>query len=87
MSLIQKILRAVLPKATLASLEAETRNWVMRCPEGHEISLWDTGGVRGAGASQNARTLYRCEPCGSVRVMRVVRKDVASPPGPGAAGQ
>lgn len=90
MSLIQKLLRAVLPKATFASIEAESRRWVMRCPAGHEISLWETGGARGAGASRNARTLYRCEPCGKIRVMRVLRHDEASPPasaGPDAAGR
>ncbi len=43
MSLIQRIVTALVPRSLAASMEAESREWMMRCPCGYEQSLWDAG--------------------------------------------
>jgi uncharacterized protein with PIN domain len=64
MSFFQKLLTAVLPKDSIRNMEAESRAWMMRCPDcGHEISVWEAGGIR-YGASGKPRRLMRCSQCG-----------------------
>ena len=64
MSFFQKLLRALLPKDSVDGMERESRAWMMRCPScGHEISVWDAGGIR-FGASGKPRRLMRCSQCG-----------------------
>jgi len=65
MGLIQKIVKALLPAATVASMEAESRAWKVRCDTcGSEQSIWDMGGIRWA-ASGSKTTPAKCEKCGA----------------------
>ena len=57
-----------------ARIEAESRTWFLQCPEcGHEISVWDAGGVRYR-ARGNPRRLMRCGGCGTSSWHKVYRK-------------
>ncbi len=63
MGLIQKIFKAILPASTLASMEAESRKWIVKCNTcGTERSIWDMGGIRYS--SKGSKTTYvRCDLC------------------------
>ncbi len=52
-----------LPGSWAEAIEAESRLWMMRCPCGNEISVWDAGGVRYKAAG-NPKRLFRCTSCG-----------------------
>lgn len=67
-----------LPKAWADAIEAESRQWMMRCSCGHEISVWDAGGVRYKAAGNPVR-LWLCPTCGYTK-HTVYKKDV--PPSP-----
>jgi len=63
MGLIQKIFKAIMPAATLTSMEAESRKWLVKCNVcGTEKSIWEMGGIR-SGASGTKTTRARCEQC------------------------
>ncbi|HEY8600893.1 MAG TPA: phage terminase large subunit family protein [Thermomicrobiales bacterium] len=48
-----------------AAMEAESREWLVRCPAcGHEQSIWDLGGVRYK-ARGTKKTFLRCPNCRS----------------------
>jgi hypothetical protein len=63
MNWMQRLLFRVLPRSRAEAIEAESRSWVMRCPCGHETSVWEAGGIRYK-ASGNPRKLLRCAGCG-----------------------
>ncbi len=64
MGLIQKIVKAVFPVATAASMEAQSRAWMVKCNTcGTEQSIWDMGGVRWS-ASGSKTTPSKCLKCG-----------------------
>lgn len=64
MGLFQKIFKAILPASTLASMEAESRKWMVKCNVcSTERSIWEMGGIR-SGASGTKTTRARCENCG-----------------------
>lgn len=63
MSKMQDILASVLPERWAASMEAESREWVMRCPCGHETSIWEMGGIRFKAAG-NPHRMGLCAACG-----------------------
>ncbi|MGD9116923.1 MAG: hypothetical protein PVJ61_07105 [Dehalococcoidia bacterium] len=63
MTFIQRLITKILPGKLAKSMEAESRAWMMRCPCGHEISVWEAGGVRYKAAGKSLR-LRRCEQCG-----------------------
>ena len=60
---LQKFLKAILPDSLADSVESESRAWIMRCPEGHEQSVWEAGGVRWK-ASGEPRLMAPCADCG-----------------------
>lgn len=63
MGLIQKIFKAILPASTLASMEAESRKWIVKCKTcGTERSIWDMGGIRYS-AKGSKTTYVHCEKC------------------------
>lgn len=44
---IQKFFKAIFPASWSASMEAESRQWKIQCPNcNFERSVWETGGVR-----------------------------------------
>jgi DNA-directed RNA polymerase subunit RPC12/RpoP len=64
MSFIQRLFKAILPREIAERMEAESRDWMMRCPNcGYARSVWDWGGIR-AGAAGNPRRRLRCPNCG-----------------------
>jgi len=77
MSLTQRILKAVLPKQMADKMEAESRQWLMRCPEGHKISVWDAGAVRW-GAAGNPKRRFFCRECGRVCWMTYEKASAAT---------
>jgi hypothetical protein len=36
----------IMPQRWATAMEAESRRWMMQCPCGFEISIWDAGGLR-----------------------------------------
>jgi hypothetical protein len=53
------------PRALAASMEAESREWLVRCSVcGYERSVWECGGVRWK-ASGRSRQYRRCPNCGT----------------------
>ena len=62
MNTIQRIAKRLLPKHA-AAMEAESREWRVRCVCGHDRSIWDLGGIRYKAAG-NPRKLMKCPACG-----------------------
>ena len=73
MALVQTLLTSVLPADMARRMEEESRAWVMRCPEGHEVSVWDAGGVRYKARGRPTR-LHRCKQCGKLRMMKLYKR-------------
>ncbi len=74
MSFIQKLFKALLPGKSAASMEADSRSWMMQCPNcGHEMSVWEMGGIRW-GAAGKPRQYLRCPQCGKRSWHKVYRK-------------
>jgi hypothetical protein len=69
MGLVQKALKAVMPHKLAEAMEAESRLWMMRCPDGHEISVWDAGGIRYKAKGKAIPRLFKCAKCGKLRKM------------------
>jgi len=63
MSLIQKFFKAIFPASWASSMEADSREWMIRCGCGFERSVWDTGGIRWK-ASGTSSNYMRCKGCG-----------------------
>ena len=76
MGFFQKLFATLLPKSSMEAMEAESRDWMVRCPCGHEISVWELGGIRYGGRSTGKRTLIRCQKCGKRTWHRFYRKSV-----------
>ena len=63
MSLVQRLVLLVVPRAWGQALEAQSRAWMLRCQScRHERSIWDTGGLRWAAKGSPHRRL-RCPKC------------------------
>ena len=73
MALRDLILKVVSSK-TAAAMEAESREWLIVCPNcRHARSVWDMGGLRYK-AKGNPKKRMRCEACGETTWHRVERK-------------
>lgn len=65
LSRTQRIILALTPKSWHTDMEAESRRWMVRCPCGHERSIWAIGGIRWKGSSGSKTATYgRCPACG-----------------------
>ena len=73
MALVQGLLKSVMPAGVAKGMEEESRAWMMRCPEGHEISVWDAGGIRYKAKGRPTR-LHKCQECGKLRRMTLYYK-------------
>lgn len=73
MNVVQRLITAVIPKRWAAALEAESRRWMMRCPCGHERSVWEAGGIRYKAAG-NPRRWLPCPQCGQATWHTVYHK-------------
>lgn len=63
MNTLQRMLCKVLPRRWFAAIQAESREWMVRCRCGSTRSLWEAGGIRGKAAG-TAHWLARCSQCG-----------------------
>jgi hypothetical protein len=64
MNWFQKLLVTVLPASWAQSMEADSRQWFMKCLNCEfEQSYWDLGGIRWK-ATGNSRNLRTCPSCG-----------------------
>ena len=79
MSLVQKVLTAVLPQRWAEAMEADSRSWMVRCACGFARSSWELGGIRWKAAGQPGH--YRsCPQCGLASWHTVSRQPVAERP-------
>lgn len=74
MNFMQKLFTTVLPRTWAESMESESRTWMIQCPCGHEVSVWEAGGIRYKAAG-NPRQLRRCPECGQRTWHRVYKKE------------
>ena len=81
MSSIQKFFMAILPTGWAASMEKESRSWLVRCQCGNTTSIWDLGGIRWGAAGQPKRYLL-CPKCGQASWQTVSREPRDERPGP-----
>ena len=71
---IQKFIRIFVSEATFAAIEAESKLWTMKCPNGnHERSIWEMGGIRYKSAG-NPRMYRNCLNCGQTNWQLVYKK-------------
>jgi hypothetical protein len=76
---VQKLLTGMFSPATAARMEADSRMWMMQCPNcGWERSLWELGGIRYK-AVGNPRSLQRCPNCRQIRWMKIYRREGPAP--------
>ena len=71
--MLRRLIKALFP-GLMDRIEAESRTWMMRCPNcGFEISIWEAGGMRYKGLGTVYR-LGRCHGCDKVSMLRVYRR-------------
>lgn len=80
MSFTQRLFTAILPRRWAESMESESRAWMMQCPCGYEISVWEAGGIRYKAAG-NPRVRRRCPECESRTWHQVYKKGADAPEG------
>jgi hypothetical protein len=62
-SLVQRLFTSIVPRSWAASMEADSRRWMMTCNCGLARSIWDLGGIRWKARGQS-RNYGRCPACG-----------------------
>jgi rRNA maturation endonuclease Nob1 len=74
MSLIRRLIFAFVSKERAAAMEAESREWILRCEAcPREISVWDLGGLRYK-ASGHPKHRAPCPHCGKKTWHRMTRR-------------
>jgi hypothetical protein len=79
MSLLQRIMTRLSGKRLAAAMKAESQEWIMRCKHGHEISVWQAGGIRYGARSAGKTRLAWCPSCKAMRWMAVSRRTASEP--------
>lgn len=70
----QRFFTRMLGREGAAAAEAESRGWLMVCPNcGFERSVWETGGVRYKASGGSSRVMMPCPNCGKTGWHRVVK--------------
>jgi ribosomal protein S14 len=71
------------PRSWAAAMEAESREWMVRCRTcGAERSVWELGGVRWKAKRKSRTWMYRrCPDCGRWRWHDVYRRKPTAPAG------
>lgn len=73
---IQRFFTAIVPARIAAAMEAESRQWVLRCPNcGEGRSVWEAGGIRYK-AYGSKRIRARCPTCGERKVLRLSKEEM-----------
>ena len=68
----QRFVTRFLGREGAAAAEAESRAWLMKCPNcGFERSVWDMGGVRYKASGGISRVMVKCPGCGQTGWHRV----------------
>jgi hypothetical protein len=71
---LQKLLKSILPKNMADQMEAESRSWMLQCPNcKYEQSYWEIGGIRW-GASGKPKIYRPCKNCSQLGWHTVYRK-------------
>lgn len=71
---MQKFVKFFVPKSLFASMETESRSWMVRCSNcNHERSIWEIGGIRW-GAAGNPRVKRICANCGQLHWHSIYKK-------------
>lgn len=70
---IQRLFLAILPQSWSTAMVRESQSWMVRCPCGHAMSVWDRGGIRWLAAG-NPRRLCQCPACGEMTWHQVVKE-------------
>ena len=60
-------------------MKAESEDWMLQCPCGHETSVAELGGVRYGAKSKGKKTLLKCQQCGKRTWHRFYRKSQGQP--------
>lgn len=75
MSGLQRFFTRIVPRRWAESMEADSRRWMVQCPNCQfERSVWDTGGIRWKAAG-NPRWRYHCPNCDQIGWHRVYWKE------------
>lgn len=76
LSATQKFIKLFVSGPVFAAMEAESKSWMMKCPNcGHERSIWELGGIRYKAASAGKKMYRACPNCGQ-RGWHTVNKSV-----------
>lgn len=71
---MQKFIKLFVSEATFTAMEAESKEWIMKCPHcNDEHSIWNMGGVRYKAAG-NPRMYRFCPNCGQRSWQTVSKK-------------
>lgn len=74
MTVVQKFLKKIVPASLSASMEKETREWMLQCVIcGAEKSGWEAGGIRWKASGNPKRRMF-CEYCKQNSTHQVYRK-------------
>lgn len=73
MTAVQRLILAILPRSAARAAEEESKRWMLKCPCGHQRSIWDAGGIRWKAAG-NPHRLMRCPKCGQRTVQRLEKR-------------
>ena len=80
LSRTQQLITKLAPRSWAASMEAESRAWMVRCRScGFERSIWELGGIRWK-ATGSKLTWGRCSNCGKRGWHTIYRRDPTEPP-------
>ena len=75
MNRTQRLVSRLVPRSWAASMEAESREWMVHCAScGFERSIWELGGIRWK-AQGTKRTWGRCPDCGKRGWHKIYRRD------------
>jgi len=78
MTLLQRLIKSLLPRRLSASIRAESESWLLKCSRcGTVRSVWEAGGARFEAASVGKANTVWCNHCGRLRLMTMERKPSA----------
>ena len=77
--MLRKLMLWLLP-GMASRFERDSREWMVQCTKcGHEISVWEAGGIRYK-ARGTVRRLGKCSNCGKTSMLRIYHKPTADSP-------